>query len=409
MLGYLAGAVAGLTWEDLVHERVLAPLGMDSSAASSQQLPTTMDLARPYRRQEEEILAMAYRDIAAVGPAGSIHSTVTDMLAWVQLFLNGGRHGEQQVLQPSSTAELLRPQLVMPSGEYPELRFSSYGLGWMGEDYRGEQIVYHGGSIDGFTSIAAMVPEERIGVVVLTNMNGSPFPTEALYGIIDGLTGREPIPWGERFQEKLALMPAEVVRPPRQIPGTQPSRPLKAFAGLYEHPGYGQVSVKYLPDENNLLFTFRDQQLHLEHWHYDVFKASIRGSAVDMDLPIHFTADADGSISALTIPLDVSVPAIRFAATADPSLRETAYLQTFAGQYEAMGMVVSVRVRPGQLELLIPGEAQLLLTPLRPGRFAVEGAAGYSVDFDETEGCIAALWLHQPNGSFEAKPVSEPS
>src|SRR5205807_4421051 len=106
-----------------------------------------------------------------VGPAGSINSNVEDMAQYLLMYLNKGKHGETQVLSESNVTQMTTPQMVSPSSlRYPEIGHASYGMGLGINSYRGHKMVSHGGAIDGFTALLSFLPQDNVGVVVLTNL-----------------------------------------------------------------------------------------------------------------------------------------------------------------------------------------------------------------------------------------------
>ena len=81
--GYLAGEVAGTTWEDLVRARIFGPLGMKGSNFSVEESKKSPDFAKPYKEKDEKVAEIPFRNIDAMGPAGSINSSVRDMSRWL--------------------------------------------------------------------------------------------------------------------------------------------------------------------------------------------------------------------------------------------------------------------------------------------------------------------------------------
>lgn len=402
LLGYLAGHVAGMEWEDLVQRDFLTPLGMEKTGMTIDFLKEDPDHARPYQSKDGQILPINYRNLDTMGPAGSMNSTVTDMLAWVQLFLNGGLYNEEQILSPMSIMELTLPQVALPTPGFSELRFSNYALGWMVDDYRGDLVVHHGGNIDGYSALVSMVPHQQLGIVVLTNMNNSVLPTLVTYTIMDMMNSRDLVDWSGRLHESISMMPEDMIQTPRQIQGTQPSRDLQQYAGNYEHPGYGDVQIQWNEEINSLEFTFREYTAPLNHWHYDVFAVRLGDIAVGINLPVHFISDAYGFITGLNLPLEATVSPIHFSLVATEELMELSYLESFIGQYEVMGIVLTVRVQHENLVIDIPGQPTQFLLPQRSHRFNFKGLDGFVVDFIEEENEIVGLWLDQPHGSYKA-------
>jgi CubicO group peptidase (beta-lactamase class C family) len=173
--GYLLEQVSGGTWENFVRSRIFEPLGMKASNFSIDESQKASDFALPYRETKDTVKVIPFRNITTVGPAGSINSNIPDMLEWTRLHLNQGKMGDKQLLNAATMIKLHAPAMVMPqSGKYSEILNSAYALGWMTSAYRGHQVVDHGGNIDGFSAEVMILPQDNIGIVVLTNLDGTP-------------------------------------------------------------------------------------------------------------------------------------------------------------------------------------------------------------------------------------------
>ncbi|MFH7028449.1 MAG: serine hydrolase [Heteroscytonema crispum UTEX LB 1556] len=100
---------------------------------------------------------------------------------------------------------LVPPQSVVTQTlEYNELFYYFYGLGWFTSAYRGHHLIQHSGNIDGFSARTTLLPQDNIGIVVLTNNNGNPVINTVTYYVCDRLLGLDEIPWNERMKEKYA-------------------------------------------------------------------------------------------------------------------------------------------------------------------------------------------------------------
>lgn len=406
-LGYLAGHAAGSDWETLVQTRLLDPLGMYRTSFTVQDLVDDNNAARPYALRQGEVVSMAYRELSTMGPAGSINSSVEDMLAWVSLFLQRGETTDQQILSPLSVHQLTQPQMALPTAGYPEIRFSNYALGWMIDDYRGDLMVHHGGNIDGFSALVSMLPYENLGVVVLTNLNNSPLAAIVTYRIIDELRQRDPVDWNARIQQQVDLMPEDLMQPPRKIEDTVPSRGLNEMVGHYEHPAYGRAVVRHDEAADALCLTWRGIDIPLHHWHYDVFAVRFPNIAVEGQFPVHFISGVDGYVRGLEIPLDSSVDPIHFVVTADPDAFSSETLERYTGNYEVMGTRLHIRLRDDTLFMEIGGQGAVKLVPERGARFAIPDLPGGAVEFIVDNGKPTRLLLTQPNGTFEAFRMDE--
>lgn len=175
--GEIAAKVEKKRWEKLVPEKVLKPLGMTNTTMSISEMEKAKDrsLGYDYNFDTKETRVRPYRSIDEVAPAGSINSSARDMAIWLRFVLNGGVLDGKRLVSEKSFDEWLKPQMkITPNGK------NSYGLGWFISEWNGLKVVEHGGNIDGFNSQVAMIPEKKLGFVMLTNVTGSPLGPELM-------------------------------------------------------------------------------------------------------------------------------------------------------------------------------------------------------------------------------------
>jgi CubicO group peptidase (beta-lactamase class C family) len=179
-------------WERFVPERVFKPLGMTNSTMLISQMEKVKDrsLGYNYNFDTKETQRLPYRDIGEVAPAGSINSSANDMAKWLRFILNGGVTPEgKRLVSEASHAEWLRPQMkVNAAGTV------NYALGWFVEKWRDQTVVQHGGNIDGFNSLVAMIPEKKLGFVMLTNVSGSTLGSELMPIVWENILGKPDTP-----------------------------------------------------------------------------------------------------------------------------------------------------------------------------------------------------------------------
>jgi len=166
-------------------------------------------------------------------------------------------------------------------------------------------MLQHGGATDGMNTNLVLFPNENLGIIVLTN-NFNQFMTALANHISDELLGLPPQNWAQdiwnswtvQYNRALSLR-AEVDS--ARINGTNPTLDLEKYTGEYYDPLYGDAEV-YL-NEAGLKIRFWDdatQELLLEHWHYDTFKASWTNPA-KREKFVHFTLGVDGKIETLKV------------------------------------------------------------------------------------------------------------
>lgn len=174
-------------WEEFVPERIFKPLGMTNSNMTVRDMAKAKDrsFGYNYNFDTKETQNLPYRDIDQVGPAGSINSSATDMAKWVRFVLNGGVVDGKRLVSEKGYSEWLKPQMkVNASGTV------NYGLGWFVQKWNGLTVVQHGGNIDGFNALVAMIPEKKIGFVMLTNVSGSSLGSELMPIVWENILGK---------------------------------------------------------------------------------------------------------------------------------------------------------------------------------------------------------------------------
>jgi hypothetical protein len=188
---------------------------------------------------------------------------------------------------------------------YPESHLTGYGLGWSLRDYRGLRLVSHGGAIRGMRAWVAMLPEKRLGVVVLTNMAESMLPIAIGMRAIDQHLTTTPKDWSALYLteskagRERALADARKAQAAR-VQGTSPTLALDRYAATYADSMYGEIKVA--KEGEGLTMTFGPHFTgDLKHWHYDTFESVWRNRAQGRGT-VMFMVDARGQVSALEIP-----------------------------------------------------------------------------------------------------------
>lgn len=182
--GEIVAQVQKMPWEKFVAERIFKPLGMKNSNVSVKEMQAVKDVSYGYEYNfdTKETVRLPTRDLKEIAPAGGINSSARDMAQWIRFMLDGGSINGKRLVSEAAFAELIKPQMKI-SGKM------NYGLGWFLQDWNGLKVVQHGGNIDGFNSLAAMIPEKKIGFVLLTNVSGSSLGGELMQIVWENLIG----------------------------------------------------------------------------------------------------------------------------------------------------------------------------------------------------------------------------
>lgn len=312
--GYLIECLTGITYEEWVRKRIFTPLNMMNSNFSVEQTTAGSNFSMPYVMTENGIVELPFTSDQP-GAAGAINSSVAELSAWVSFQLNRGVVKGQRQIQEDIIQELYIPQIIVRQGgalpEFPEMPHTTYGLGWFIDCYRGHHLVHHAGRIDGFTAHVSFIPEKDVGIVVLANQNISFLPDSLAYTLYDQLLGMETIDWTSKFQQhekKLYEMIAAMnpAADPVDVPNAQKDLlPLDSYTGLYNHPAYGDITIKQV--DGKLVFDYRTLISDLTGLN------SLQFLAEDVGLPFIFTVDEHEKVVGVQLPLEPSVQPIAFS------------------------------------------------------------------------------------------------
>ncbi len=317
--GYLCGQVTNSAWEELVKKYIFTPLEMEGINFSVEESEKTDNFALPYAENEGKLSKIPfYREMQAIGPAGSINSNVYEMLKWLKLNIDEGIWKGKQVISKESLRSIHAPQFVVGDTmiakltRFKELSHPVYGMGWFIQNYRGNTMVHHGGNIDGFSALISFMPDIESGIVVLTNKNSTLFPLAISLHIYDKLRGKKEIDWNSRLKQaqkdKIKEMESEAAekKKKRKI-GEGPHNPEDQLKGNYNNKAYGDFLI-FIKD-GKLNIKFHKFEATLKHIGGNDFE--LEGSVVG-GTPIKFLKDNEGNISGLSSPLEPEVEDIVF-------------------------------------------------------------------------------------------------
>lgn len=410
-MGYLEGKLTGLGWEGAIRQKIFAPLGMPHSDLSVTEIEKTDDHALPYELKKEVVTKVPYHNIDAIGPAGSINSSVDDMSHYLILQLGDGKYESKQIVAESDLREMHSPQTAIPDPppafSMPGLGHFSYGLAWVATSYRGHNLVWHNGGIDGFYALLSMLPDDHMGVVVLTNLPHGQTPEVLAYNVYDRLLGLDPMPWFDRFKDleakgKKEEEEAKKNKPTDRKSGTHPSHNLADYAGEYQNAGYGLMKVTVKGDALELSLN-KLGPYPLEHYHYDVFQVPEDSDSLAAGEKFQFEMNKKGDIDRIAAPFEPSLGE-DIVFTRAPEKISKDVLQKLAGDYLLADQTVTFAVVGDVLRLTVPGQPVYELIPRKELSFDVKGLPGFSVDFQmDASGKVNEAVFNQPYGVFHAK------
>ncbi len=313
--GEVIKAVSGQSWDVRAQEHIFDQIGMTRTVTSTTVLPQTSNVAAPHKLENGSSTPIEWFNWDTPGAAGGIISSTRDLTQWMMLHLNHGVLGGDTLFSMDASHEMWSPQTVIPlsrtSLEFiPERHFSAYGLGFALYDYKGRKIVTHGGGYDGMFSRVTMVPEENLGIVILTNGMTS-VQTALTYRLLDDYLGADGRDWVAVYLERAKNAREREIRKwadreASRVEGTSPSKALADYTGTYGGDMYGDGRITLADGKLVLeLLPNKDLVADLTHWHYDTFKLEWRQEfAWFNDGWIQFELDIQGDV----IEMKMDVP-----------------------------------------------------------------------------------------------------
>lgn len=262
--GEIIPVVSGKPWEVYVYDSIIKPLGMSHTYALANGISQLPDVSRPYTTSfTGKLTKLPYDNIDNLGPAGSMVSNVKDLSHWLLMQLDSGRYEGKRIL-PWEVLQKTRDMNTIirsrPSTVYP-IHFQGYGLGVFMSDYNGRQIFYHTGGADGFVTNTCFVPEENLGITILTNNDNQGFFEILRYQILDAYLN---VSYKNRSKSRLPEFTEELSKTVKtteamqaRVKGNIPVLKADAYTGIYENEIYGRVIIEKDKQAKGLLINFK--------------------------------------------------------------------------------------------------------------------------------------------------------
>jgi len=318
--GDIVAAASGMPWATFLRTRIWSPLGMNETEPTLAAVTNGADVATPHSAVHDTVRVVPNRAVDAVQAAGSVWSSVSDMARWTRFLLDSGRVGGRRLLQPATFREIFTPQTIAPPATYPATalahpHFFTYGFGWFLEDYRGEPVAMHTGSIDGMSALIGLLPERRVGVYVLANLDHAELRHALMYRVFDAYIGASngasngagtvaSRDWSTELRAFFGKQEADARAAARQAEqrratGTHPSLALDRYAGSYADSTFGTVVVTTTGAGLHLTYGGR-RAGDLAPWQYDTFRARWANPLQEPSLVV-FQPDGAGGVASVRV------------------------------------------------------------------------------------------------------------
>lgn len=248
--GEVIPKVTGKAWENFVRDSIVNPLQMSSTLLLSTNIDQLPNVAAPYTTNYTGTLQrVPFDNWNNLAPAASIVSNVKDLTNWLQMQLDSGRFNGKQIIPFQAILKTRDVQISTgsrKSAAFP-MHFRGYGLGLFAADYNGRALYWHTGGAGGMVSNVCFVPEERLGIAILTNNDNQNFFETLRYQVLDAYLG---VPYVNRSEQQLSEFKKgmqeqlKVIAGWRaRVKGNKPSLPLIAYTGTYTNELNGNITV----------------------------------------------------------------------------------------------------------------------------------------------------------------------
>ena len=281
--GEVIHKVSGKPWDEFIKERLFQPLGMNHTYPNYKQSVDEPSHITPHWMYDDSVVKpIAFLDSKSIDAAGGVWSCVDDINKWMLFLLDSSKINGNRLLKPETFTALFTPQsMVTPSQFYPTAQvtkphWTTYGLGWFQEDYKGKMVDFHTGSLDGAVAILGLIPEANFGIYIFANMDHTELRHALMYKAMDlWVFNDNKDDWSQKFYTLYSGLAStaknkEKSEESKRVLDTKPSRSLPDYTGTYLNETYGKADIIKIGD--SLLLSFpNDIHVNLSHWNYDTF------------------------------------------------------------------------------------------------------------------------------------------
>lgn len=312
LAGYLIELITGKQWADYVNDTFIEPLNMTNTFLYKEDVEDKKNQAEPHGIINDELKQIdeyVYSRENTLAAAGSIVSTASDMLKWLQFHLDLGKNHNQDIVGAAYINECQQPQMINtdPDFAYEVMDFYSYGFGWEIASFRGEKVIFHGGNIHGYSSMMAMIPNRNIGYCFVINTEVSRLQPILLFALLDAMLGHDTFDyWNKTIMEDLdqknnvKLIQEEefmsMMNRSKQILSNQ------AYVGEYFHDAYGLLEI--FEELGMLYYKSSLGTIPMEHLGANTFCIKALVSAKHLIIPMHFETNLLGHVTKVHVLLE---------------------------------------------------------------------------------------------------------
>ncbi len=305
--GKVIEKVSGKKWEDFITENLFHALGMNRTYATYSYSAKETNRISPHFMINDSVNVIPYIDYPGVSAAGAVWSCANDMGKWMMFVLDSAKWNGKRLLKPETFAELMKPQAIIPANEfYPTMQitkphWTTYGLGWFQQDYRGKMVEFHTGSLDGAVAITGLIPDEHFGIYIFENLDHAELRHALMLKAFDlWIFNDNTKDWSKDLFELYSKLKTDAKnkqkeRDSKRVLNAKPSLALAEYTGKYSSDIYGEAEITLKDGSLSIKFP-NDNILNLEHWNFDIFKGTFNHFWWDKS-NVQFFLNSEGKIS----------------------------------------------------------------------------------------------------------------
>jgi CubicO group peptidase (beta-lactamase class C family) len=301
--GEVLETVSGRTWQEQVKERLFAPLGMKNSNTTLKDYLAYPNATKLHRRSKGEMkkisLDYLYRDVyTTFGPAGAINSTITDMTQWLKFQINSGTFKDSEIVTKTNM-ERLRKRFIYANKLFDADNY--YGLGLVIREYSPYPIIWHNGGTTGCNTIMAFIPEEKIGIVILANAQGTELVQALMLQFFDMYYQKFSKNWNDQLFKQSLIAEKEAKEQNQRPMNPEAPLALENYTGIYTNSIYGKAEIDIQQEALRLILGQNQTSLKLKPWNHDSFEIEWLTLESDGPLLLNFVIGSEGRAEQFSI------------------------------------------------------------------------------------------------------------
>ena len=310
--GELIEAVSEQHWTAFVENEILKPLEMTRTQTKSIDIMKAGNYTTPhYNDLDDGIVKVDYTFSDQIGAAGMVWSTTNDVSNYLTFLVNDGIFKGDTIIQPATFQYLFKPHSILtendvyPTNKLTKPKWNTYGLGWFQQDYRGEKLDFHTGSLSGLVALTGIIHDKDVAVYVFANLDHAELRHAIMYKAMDLYAFKDDNrDWHKEIFKLYAgfrenAKEAKKKRNEGRIMETSPSLTLDQYSGTYQNEMLGSVTISLVNGQLQINVN-KHLNYKMEHWHHNTFITS-KDPRWRFESLINFNLNTSGKIEELEV------------------------------------------------------------------------------------------------------------